>query len=93
MRRVVCAVVLLSVPRAALACPVCFGQSDSPLASATNMGILFLLGIVSAVLGSFGAFIVHLNRRGRLVAAEGMPATAGHLKTSASAPQEGIAQC
>ena len=30
------AAALLAVPRAAFACPVCFGQSDSPLASATN---------------------------------------------------------
>ena len=35
---------LLAAPRAALACPVCFGQSDSPLAVATNMGIIVMLG-------------------------------------------------
>jgi hypothetical protein len=56
-------------PRAALACPVCFGQNDSPLASAMNAGIFLMLGFVVAVLGGFGAFIVHLNRRARLMAA------------------------
>lgn len=93
MRQVLLAVVLLAVPRAALACPVCFGQSDSPLANAMNMGILFLLGIVAAVLGGFGAFIVHLNRRSRLVAAEGGPAVPGHPQISTSTPQEGTAPC
>jgi hypothetical protein len=67
MRRSLITLGLLAAPRAALACPVCFGQSDSPLASATNMGILALLGVVTSVLAAFGAFIVHLNRRARLV--------------------------
>ena len=46
---------VLIAPRAALACPVCFGQSDSPLAIAMNTGILFMLGVIVAVLGCFGA--------------------------------------
>ena len=33
------AALVLAVPRAALACPVCFGQSDSPMAQGVNMGI------------------------------------------------------
>ena len=92
-RRILMAFCLLAVPRVALACPVCFGQSDSPLANATNMGILFLLGVVSVVLGGFGAFIVHLNRRGRLAVATGVPAMAAHAQMSTSTPQEGTAQC
>ncbi len=92
MRQVLLAAAFLTVPRAALACPVCFGQSDSPLANATNMGILFLLGIVCAVLSGFGAFIVHLNRRSRLVMADGVPATAGPSPLSTT-PQEGTAPC
>ena len=60
---------LLAVPRAALACPVCFGQSDSPLAKAMNMGILAMLGVVVAVLAGFASFFVHLNRRARLAGA------------------------
>ncbi len=59
---------VVGIPRAALACPVCFGQTDSPLANATNMGIIAMLGIVGGVLAGFAAFIVHLNRRARLAA-------------------------
>ena len=70
MRHAMLTAVLLTVARPALACPVCFGQSDSPLASAMNLGILAMLGIVVAVLAAFASFIVHLNRRARLVAQE-----------------------
>jgi maltodextrin utilization protein YvdJ len=52
-----------------LACPVCFGQSDSPMAWAMNTGILFMLVIVVAVLAGFASFFVHLVRRARLVEA------------------------
>ena len=31
--RVLVALLIVAVPRAALACPVCFGQNDSPLAT------------------------------------------------------------
>jgi hypothetical protein len=49
-----------------LACSVCFGQSDSPLAQATNMGIFFMLGITVLMLGAFASFIFYLKRRSRL---------------------------
>jgi hypothetical protein len=57
---------LIAAPRAALACPVCFGQSDSPLALAMNMGIFAMLLIVGGVLVGFASFFVHLIRRARL---------------------------
>ena len=63
---------LLAVPRAALACPVCFGQSDSPMAKGVNMGIFFLLGVVGLVLAAFAAFFVYLARRARMFADEGV---------------------
>ena len=72
-------------PRMALACPVCFGQNDSPLASAINAGVIVMLGFVVAVLGAFGAFIVHLNRRARLVAQAD--------EERSLEPAEGTAQC
>ena len=50
----------------ALACPVCFGQNDSPLASAANMGILVMLVITVAVLAAFAGFFIYLMRRARL---------------------------
>ena len=43
IRRIITTALVVGVPRAALACPVCFGQTDSPLASATNMGIIAML--------------------------------------------------
>jgi hypothetical protein len=49
-----------------LACPVCFGQSDSPMAWGMNIGILFMLVIVVGVLAGFASFFVHLVRRAHL---------------------------
>ena len=65
--RFIATLVLLAVPRAALACPVCFGENDSPLATAMNLGILAMLGVIIPVLAGFALFIVNLNRRARLV--------------------------
>lgn len=83
---------LVLVPRVALACPVCFGNNDSPLANAMNLGILAMLGVVAAVLSGFAAFIVHLNRRARLVNGESEAVEAGTSLTTTT-PQEGSAQC
>jgi hypothetical protein len=58
---------LLAVPRMALACPVCFGNSDAPMAKATNLGIIAMLVVVAGVLASFAAFFIYLNRRARMV--------------------------
>ena len=94
MRRAWLTAALLAAPRVAWACPVCFGQSDSPLAKATNMGIIVMLGVVAAVLSGFAAFIVNLNRRARLVE-KGVvtPTAVGHSGPPSTTPQEGIAQC
>jgi len=56
--------------RAALACPVCFGNSDSPLAIATNMGIIAMLVVVAGMIGAFATFFIYLNRRAKRVAAQ-----------------------
>jgi len=47
---------------------VCFGQSDSPLAKGVNMGVLFLLGTITAVLIGFASFMVYLARRAKVFA-------------------------
>jgi hypothetical protein len=60
----------LAVPRAALACPVCFGQSDSPMAQGVNMGIYFLLAVVAGVLVAFAGFFIYLARRAKTFAEE-----------------------
>ena len=61
-------VFVLAAPRAALACPVCFGQNDSPLAQAMNSGIIFMLIVVAGVLAAFASFFIYLMRRAKLVA-------------------------
>jgi maltodextrin utilization protein YvdJ len=61
-------ILLLAVPRVALACPVCFGQNDSPLAAAMNLGIVFMLVIVVGVLTAFASFFIYLMRRARMAA-------------------------
>ena len=72
MRRALLAALMLAVPRVALACPVCFGQSDSPMAQGVNMGIFFLLGVVGVVLAGFAVFFVYLARRARMFADDGV---------------------
>jgi len=72
----------------AMACPVCFGANDSPMAQATNMGIIVMLVVVGAVLAGFASFILYLNRRAKLVAALSAPAEGGRYE-----PSEGTAQC
>jgi hypothetical protein len=79
----------LAVPRAALACPVCFGQNNSPLAAAMNQGILLMLVVVVAVLACFAAFFINLLRRA--MRAEQMNATRepDAAGTRLVGPQEG----
>jgi hypothetical protein len=78
---------LALVPRVALACPVCFGNSDAPMAIATNTGVLFMLGVVGVVLVAFASFFISLIRRANRAAAQTDMADAG------LAPSEGTAQC
>jgi hypothetical protein len=94
VRHAVFTALIVAAPRAVLACPVCFGQSDSPLANAINMGVIMMLGVVAVMLGSFGAFFIHLNRRAKQLAASG--SEGGHYaspRMSSTNPQEGTAQC
>jgi len=77
-----------AAPRAAWACPVCFGNSDAPMALATNTGILFMLGVVVVMLSAFASFFIYLIRRANRLAAEAARTDAAGL-----APSEGTAQC
>ena len=83
--RLLTLLVMLGAPRVALACPVCFGQNDSPLAQAMNLGILLMLIVVAGVLAGFAAFFISLVRRARLA-----DPVAGPARVE---PQEGTAQC
>ena len=67
MKKTLFTFIALAAPRIALACPVCFGNSDAPMAKATNLGILAMLVVVAAMLASFAAFFIYLNRRARMV--------------------------
>jgi hypothetical protein len=86
--RTLLATALVFAPRVALACPVCFGNSDAPMAKATNTGIIFMLVIVGAVLAAFASFFIYLVRRANRAAAEPVPADGARLE-----PSEGTAQC
>jgi hypothetical protein len=68
-----------------LACPVCFGQSDSPMAWAMNTGILFMLVVVAGVLAGFAGFFVHLVRRARLAEVVAGSAEAGRAGVGGTA--------
>jgi hypothetical protein len=76
--RVSCATagVSLAAHATALACPVCVGVSDSPLASGMNAGVGVLLAVTTAVLG--GIFLV-----GRRVMVRAAAAAAGAKRGSA----------
>ena len=49
----------------AMACPVCFGATDSPMAGGMNNGIFFLLGVIGTVQIGFVALFVSFRRRGK----------------------------
>jgi len=79
---------VVAISRPAFACPVCFGASDSPMAIATNMGIIAMLMVVAGVLTAFASFFIYLMRRAKLAARQSDPAgAAGCLETG------GTAQC
>jgi ABC-type thiamin/hydroxymethylpyrimidine transport system permease subunit len=81
------AAMLAAAPGSALACPVCFGANDSPMAIATNMGIVAMLVVVVGVLGAFATFFIYLMRRAKMVASQSDPVGAGHVDGG------GTAQC
>lgn len=78
-------VVSTLVPRAALACPVCFGVGESQATRGLLWGVLTLVVVTAAVLGGFASFFVRLARRER--AATGpAPGCAAGAGTAAPAP-------
>jgi hypothetical protein len=58
----------LAAPRVAWACPMCFGENNSPMTAAMKAGIVFMLIIVAGVLGGFASFFIYLIRRAKRVA-------------------------
>jgi hypothetical protein len=84
MRTTLLTLAMLAAPRLALACPVCFGDNDSPMAVAMNNGILAMLIVVGGVLGGFATFFIYLIRRGNQV-----ERSAGASATDRVAEQKG----
>jgi len=78
-----------------MACPVCFGQSDSPMASAVTLGIFAMLAVTVGVLSAFATFFIYLMRRARAVRlAEGLvPPVVARATNAESNAQEGTASC
>jgi hypothetical protein len=63
VRAALVCVAILAMPVIASACPVCFGQTATPLTKGANNGILFLLGIIGSVQVGFVALFVSFWRR------------------------------
>jgi hypothetical protein len=66
MKIALASIVLLGVPRMALACPVCFGNPNSAQTRGAQAGVLALLVVTIAILASFAGFFIYLRRRIRL---------------------------
>jgi hypothetical protein len=63
---VLASIILLAlVAPAANACPVCFGDPNSPMVKGTSNGIMFLLGIVGFVQVGFVALFFSFWRRAK----------------------------
>ena len=56
---------LFLVTEAAMACPVCYGDPNSPMVKGTNNGILFLLGVVGILWVGFAALFLSFWMRAR----------------------------
>lgn len=81
--RVVLAWSFVLLPRVVMACPVCFGELEAPLAKATSLGIGFMLALTVLVLGGMAAFFASLARRAALVSRRSA--------TSPAPPADGVA--
>jgi hypothetical protein len=56
---------ILIVPAVLSACPVCYGNPDSPMTKSSNNAILFMIGVVGFVQVGFIAMFWSFWRRAR----------------------------
>ena len=56
----------IAAPRVSWACPVCFGDPNSPMAIGASWGILLMLGITAGMLSAFAGFFLYLMKRSRM---------------------------
>ena len=54
---------LLSFIPAAMACAVCGGASDSPMAKGMNWGIFSLMAVIGSMLAGIASFFVFLAKK------------------------------
>ena len=69
----VAAVTSAVMPRALLACAVCYGAPGAAQTRGMNLGIITMLGVTGVVLGGFGGMIFCFARRARRHGAEMTP--------------------
>lgn len=62
--KVISLVMLTAVlaPARLMACAVCYGESDAPMARGVTWGILALAGVIGCVLSGVVVFFVHVKR-------------------------------
>ena len=66
----VVALLAFAAPRPVLACAVCFGDPNSPMAIGASWGIALLLGVTAGVLAAFAGFFLYLMKRSRMALGE-----------------------
>ena len=66
-RYIIPALLLLLIAEAASACPVCYGDPNSPMVKGTNSGIVFLLGVVGFLWIGFAALFISFWMRARAI--------------------------
>lgn len=58
---------VLTLPVAASACAVCYGDPSDPMTKGANLAIIAMLGVTGTVMGGVVSFFVYLMRRARRV--------------------------
>jgi hypothetical protein len=61
----------LLVAGQALACPVCYGEADSPMIDGARMSVIFLGTVCYGLIGGAAVVVVALRRRVRAQLAQG----------------------
>jgi hypothetical protein len=59
------AIAILLVPAVLSACPVCYGNPDSPMTKSSNNAILFMIGVIGFVQVGFIAMFWSFWRRAK----------------------------
>ena len=73
------ALAMLAVASASWACPVCFGESDSPIVKGAEYSVLFMMGVTYSLIGGGLATFVILRRRQRRLEGDHQAETAKEL--------------